>query len=648
MKETIDKNRRRKKRRKHNHFTRLMIAFVGVSLVLLALVIYIFQIGRHNRDKMTISILNQARYRSFEIPSRRGDILDANGVVLATSIKKYDVALDISYLLSVDEPTKDEAGNPSTVLEETVRHLCDSFELEESKILQEIKEKPNSRYYVLKKEASQSEKDSFESKYLLKEREIAKLYSENDEKTAKILEKDLKEKKKLMRKNIKGVVMETKYTRYYPYDELASTVIGFCDSSNMGHTGIEKYYNRQLTGKNGKVYSYMDASMMPVSKEDVPEDGKYLKLTLDIRHQRVVERNLKEFRKMYEAGNGKFGAKNIGVIVMDPKTGSVKAMASNTGYDLNSPRNLEFRKNYTKEEVEKMTDQETADALNLLWKNYCISDAYEPGSTFKPILLSYALDSGAVGYNTGFDCKGNLDVGDRNIKCSRRVGHGHETVEDALVNSCNVAFMQIGFQVKKEGLEDCQNLFNFGLKTNIDLPEEVYTYHSIHRADNMNIIDLATNSFGQNFDVSMIQMISAFSSVINGGTYYRPRVVSDIINTYNNTRIENKPVMIRKTVSEETAGQLRRYLHTTVKSRESEKELEDKKRIEIGGKTGTAEKLPRDKQNYVISFIGFTPIEDPKLVCYVVIDEPNVDKQDNSAIAMEFGKKILRELNAVK
>lgn len=639
---------RRKRSRKPNKLPRLMIAFCSVSLVLLLLVAYIFYIGTKNRDEMTINLLNQARYRSFVIPSRRGDILDANGVVLATSIKTYDVALDIQYLLSVNEDVEDIDGNKISILDATVTEISDSFKLEEDKIRDIIKEKPNSRYQVLVKGINQNQKDEFESKYILREREIAKIYSDHDEETAKLLVKKIKEEKKIMKKLIRGVVLDTKYTRYYPYGSLAANVIGFCDSQENGHTGIEKYYNDFLTGKNGKVYSYMDGSMMPITKEEVPEDGKYLQLTLDVKHQGVVERNLREFKKSHEGGKGAYGAKNIAVIVMDPSTGGIKAMASNLGYDLNNPRDLEATKLYTKQEIEKMNDEEIGDALHSLWKNYCVSNAYEPGSTFKPILLSYALDTGDVNYGSGFECKGHLEVGDRDIKCSSRIGHGKENVEQALVNSCNVAFMKIGFNVKKEGLEACQNLFNFGLKTNIDLPDEVYTYNSIHRAENMNIIDLATNSFGQNFDVSMIQMVSAFSSIVNGGTYYRPRLVSDIINIYNNTTTENKPIILRKTVSENTAKSLKKYLHTTVKSRESKDELENPKRIEIGGKTGTAEKLPRDKRNYLISFIGFTPIDHPKLVCYVVIDEPNVDKQDNSAIAMELGKKIIRELDAIK
>lgn len=626
---------------------RLAIAFIGVALVLALLTVFIFNMGRQNRSAMTINLLNQARYKSLELPARRGDILDANGVVLATSTKAYDIALDIQYLRNDDDVNYTEEQRQSSI-KATVEALAESFGMDETAIYQAVSEKQNARYHVLKKGASQSEKDSFESKYILSEIEVSKLYSDNDEKTADKLVRELKNEKAEMKKLIRGVVIETRYVRSYPYKSLASHVIGFCDASGAGQAGIEKYYDSYLTGKNGKLYSYMDAGMMPVTKEKTPEDGGYIRLTLDVRHQSVVEKHIKKFKAAHETGNGKFGAKNIAVVVMDPRNGAIKAMASNLGYDLNEPRNLAATKLYTKEELASMTDAQISSELNALWKNYCISDAYEPGSTFKPILLSYALDNGAVKYHTGFECNGKLHVGDRDISCSSKIGHGKETVEQALVNSCNVAFMQIGFNVKKEGLEACQNLFNFGLKTNIDLPDEVYTYNSIHRAESMGIMDLATNSFGQNFEVSMIQMATAFSSVINGGTYYRPRAVSEFINTYNNTTVENKPVVLRKTVSGETSAGLKRYLHTTVKSRQTEEELSIAGAAEIGGKTGTAEKLPRDKTRYLISFIGFTPIDEPRLVCYVVLDEPNLEKQDNSAVAMELGKSIIRELNQIR
>lgn len=644
---------RKGKNKEHKQFaTRLTIAFIIVSLVLIALTAYIFHIGESSRNKMTISLLDQARYKSLTIPARRGDIVDARGVLLATSIKTYDIAIDIKNIRSfIPREQQEEALNNrgvSEILDTTVKALADSFNLNEDEILDIIKEKPDSRYYVLVKNVNQNQKDNFESLYTLNEFEIAKIYAEKDEESAKQEIKNLRLEKSKMKDLIKGVIIETRYSRHYPYGDTASSLIGFCNSQSIGQTGVEKYYDTNLQGKDGKVYTYMDSSMMPVDKEISAEDGDLIQLTMDIRYQKVVEKYLKEFKRTHEVGGGEFGAKNIAVVVMDPKDASIKAMASNMGYDLNNPRNLRKNTNLSDKEIENMTDDQISKRLSELWKNYCVSEAYEPGSTFKPLLLAYALDSGAISYRSSFECKGHLKVGDRDIRCSSRVGHGIQNIKDALSNSCNVAFMQIGFRVKKEGLEACQNLFNFGLKTNIDLPDEVYTYNSIHRADNMNIADLATNSFGQNFDVSMIQMISAFSSLINGGTYYRPRVVESITNTLNNTTVENKPIVMRRTVSSNVSKSIRDYLYYTVFSRESDGEKEDTKRIEIGGKTGTAEKLPRDKSHYLISFIGFTPIEEPKLVCYVVIDEPNVPKQDNSKIAMELGKEIIRDLAKIK
>lgn len=637
-----------KKNKKINFRARLAILFVIVSLALIALTTYLFYVGTKNKDRATINMLNQERYKSFNITARRGDIVDAQGTLLATSIKVYDVALDIKHLLSfAKRDTNGELQN-SPEIDTTISALSEDFGIDKDSITAVIKEKPESRYQILIKGVSQKQKDEFESRFVLSEIEIARISSKYEKTEADAMIKDLKEAKSKQKDMIQGVILEDRYIRSYPYKSLASNVIGFCDNMGEGVAGIEKYYNDVLTGKNGRRYTYMDSSMLKTSKEEVPIDGNKIMLTLDMRYQRVIEKQMKRFKESHLDGEGHYGAKNLAMLVMDPRDGSIKAMATNAGYDLNNPRDLLATGIYKQEDIDSMNEKATSDALNSLWRNYCVSEAYEPGSTFKPILLSYAIDSGAVSLRSHFNCGGHLKVADRDIKCSSRNGHGNQSLGEALCNSCNVAFMQIGFKIKKEGLEKAQNLFNFGLKTGIDLPDEVYTYNSIRKAASMNITDLATNSFGQNFDVSMIQLSSAFSSIINGGTYFRPRTVQSITDTYNNTTRANKPVVLRKTVSGDTSERLKDYLHTTVKSRKSKEELNDEKRIEIGGKTGTAEKLPRDKRHYLISFIGFTPIEEPALVCYVVIDEPNVPRQDNSKLAMELGKETIRELNKIK
>ncbi len=634
-----------KKRKRIDYRARLAILFSVVSLVLIALTGYLFYVGTKNKDDATINMLNQERYKSYDIAARRGDIVDAQGTLLATSVKVYDVALDIQYLLSFAQRDAQGELQNSPQIDTTISAISEDFGVDKNELRQTIMSKPESRYYIVTKGVNQRQKDDFESRFNLSEIEIARINAKHKKEEADTIIEKLKAEKKSQKDLIKGVILEDRYVRSYPYNNLASNAIGFCDQNGVGITGVEKYYNDILTGKNGRRYTYMDASMMKTSKEEVPIDGNQLMLTLDMRYQRIVEREIKNFESSHNEGAGKFGAKNIAIMVLDPNDGAIKAMATNNGYDLNNPRDLVANAGYTPLEVENMSEKNLSDSLNLLWKNYCVSEAYEPGSTFKPIILSYAIDSGAVSLGSHFNCTGHFKVADRDIKCSSRIGHKNQNLGEALSNSCNVAFMQIGFNLKKDGLEKCQNLFNFGLKTGIDLPDEVYTYNSVRKAENMNIIDLATNSFGQNFDVSMVQMASAFSSIINGGTYYRPRIVQSITDIYNNTTTENKAVVLRKTVSGDTCSRLKKYLHETVKSRETEEELENENRIEIGGKTGTAEKLPRDKKHYLISFIGFTPIENPKLVCYVVIDEPNVLRQDNSKIAMNLGKNVIRELN---
>ncbi len=634
-----------KKKKKKDYSSRLFILFIIVSLGLIAPAAYLFYVGTKNKDDATINMLNQERYKSYDIAARRGDIVDAQGTLLATSVKVYDVALDIQHLLSFAQKDAQGELQNSPQIDTTISALSEDFGVDKDELRQTIMSKPQNRYYVVVKGVNQTQKENFESRFNLSEIEIARINAKYKKEEADNLIKKLRDEKNVQKDLIKGVILEDRYVRSYPYNNLASNAIGFCNQDGVGITGVEKYYNDILTGKNGRRYTYMDSSMMKTSKEEVPIDGNQIMLTLDMRYQRIIEKGIRDFENAHSDGAGKFGAKNIAIMVLDPNDGAVKAMATNNGYDLNNPRDLVKNAEYTQLEVDNMSEKNISDALNLLWKNYCVSEAYEPGSTFKPVVLSYAIDSGAVSLNSHFNCTGHLKVADRDIKCSSKFGHKDQSLGKALSNSCNVAFMQIGFKMKKEGLEKCQSLFNFGLKTGIDLPDEVYTYNSVRRAENMNIIDLATNSFGQNFDVSMVQLSSAFSSIINGGTYYRPRIVQSITDVYNNTTTENKPVILRKTVSSDTCLRLKNYLHETVKSRESKEELENKNRIEIGGKTGTAEKLPRDKKHYLISFIGFTPIESPKLVCYVVIDEPNVARQDNSKIAMELGKSLIRELN---
>ena len=454
-----------KKKKKKDYSSRLFILFIIVSLGLIAPAAYLFYVGTKNKDDATINMLNQERYKSYDIAARRGDIVDAQGTLLATSVKVYDVALDIQHLLSFAQKDAQGELQNSPQIDTTISALSEDFGEDKDELRQTIMSKPQNRYYVVVKGVNQTQKENFESRFNLSEIEIARINAKYKKEEADNLIKKLRDEKNVQKDLIKGVILEDRYVRSYPYNNLASNAIGFCNQDGVGITGVEKYYNDILTGKNGRRYTYMDSSMMKTSKEEVPIDGNQIMLTLDMRYQRIIEKGIRDFENAHSDGAGKFGAKNIAIMVLDPNDGAIKAMATNNGYDLNNPRDLVKNAEYTQLEVDNMSEKNISDALNLLWKNYCVSEAYEPGSTFKPVVLSYAIDSGAVSLNSHFNCTGHLKVADRDIKCSSKFGHKDQSLGKALSNSCNFAIMQIGFKMKKEGLEKCQSLFNFCLKT---------------------------------------------------------------------------------------------------------------------------------------------------------------------------------------
>ena len=296
-------------------------------------------------------------------------------------------------------------------------------------------------------------------------------------------------------------------------------------------------------------------------------------------------------------------------------------------------------------------------ALNELWRNFCVSDTYEPGSTAKPITVAAALETGVVHDGDTFLCDGNQTVGGHTIWCAKKTGHGIIDLEGALKFSCNDALMQIAAKLGEENYSKYQNLFNFGLRTGIDLPGEARTdsliYYPADSAPSENLImgstDLATNSFGQNFNVTMIQMISAFSATINGGYYYQPHVVKKILDSDGGTVKNVEPVLLRTPISTKTSALIRRYLYNTMYGPQDANGNNATgrgariARYAMGGKTGTAEKIPRDKTNYVVSFIGFAPVDNPQVVLYVVVDEPNAVKQSTSSFAQEIWKNIMKD-----
>mgnify|MGYP000064340827 CR=1 FL=1 len=426
------------------------------------------------------------------------------------------------------------------------------------------------------------------------------------------------------RSKITGVWFEEDYLRSYPFNETACDTIGFTLSRDVADAGLEGYYNATLTGVDGRQYGYINNNSDVEQTIIEPTDGKSIETSLDLGLQQIVEKYVNTFEE-------KMGAKNVGVIIEDPKTGEILAMDGGDRYDLNNPRDLSNV--YTEDEIKAMNDEETVEALNGMWSNFCVTDAYEPGSVVKPIVMASALEKGAIQETDTFVCDGSQIFGDTMIKCAvYPSAHGTETLGEVIANSCNDAMMQIGAKMGATQFIKAQSLFNFGTRTGIDLPNEGAGI--IHTKDSMGETELACSAFGQGFTCTMIQEVNAMSSVINGGYYYQPHLVTKILDSNGSTVKTITPTLLKQTISSRISSDIRSYMALSVQqgtSRHSKVQG-----YSSGGKTGTAEKYPRGNGKYLVSFIGFAPVDDPAVVIYVVVDEPNVDDQANSTLHREF------------
>ena len=325
---------------------------------------------------------------------------------------------------------------------------------------------------------------------------------------------------------------------------------------------------------------------------------------------------------------------------MDPNNGEILAMASSRTFDLNNPRDL--TKYYTDSEIENMSEEQKTEALNNIWLNFAISSTYEPGSPSKIFTVATAMEEGVINGNETYYCDGYQVVGQRKIHCANKNGHGTITVEEAIIQSCNDAMMQMVFAIGKDKFSKFQQLFGFGKKTDIDLPGEADTSKLIHTSETMRADDLATNSFGQNYNSTMIEMVAGFASVINGGMYYKPHVVKEVRTLEGEIIDTVEPLLIRETISPSTAEFLNKAMYRTVE--EGTGFPAKVPGYDVGGKTGTSEKYPRGSGNYILSFIGFAPTENPEVLCYVVVDEPNSDDQAHSYFASRLFQRIMAEV----
>ena len=591
-------------KRKISNFMKkkLVMLFGAIILAFVFLIGWITVINATKGEKYTKVVLDQQQYNNHTIPFKRGDIIDRNGTKLATSERVYNVIIDAEILTS-----KKKYMNP------TLNALKKCFNLKKNTVRKQVKKNPNSRYLIVKTGVSYEDAQKFTK------------ISEDTEKHP----------------NVQGVWLEEDYERKYPYNTLASDVIGFTTNGDVGSNGIEASYNSILNGTDGREYGYVDENSGFERTVKEPANGSTVVSTIDLQVQSIVEQHILAFNEEHkdEETEGE-GSKSTGVIVMNPQNGEILAEASYPNYDLNNPRDL--TRYYSKDTIKSMSSNEKLEKLNELWKNFCVSDTYEPGSTFKPFTISAGLETGILKGDETYVCNGVMHVGDHDIHCSNRKGHGTETLKEALENSCNVALMQIGAKIGTEEFSRYQKLFGFGEYTGIDLPGEGETSGLLYTPEKMDAASLATNAFGQNFNVTMTQMAASFCSLINGGNYYEPHVVKQIQDENGNVTENKDPVLVKKTISQETSEIIKDYMLGVVE--EGTGATAAVEGYAVGGKTGTAEKLPRGNGKYLVSFIGYAPQENPQVMVYVVIDEPNVEYQANSGFATQLASQIMTDI----
>ncbi len=412
----------------------------------------------------------------------------------------------------------------------------------------------------------------------------------------------------IMNLGLSGVKVDEDYKRYYPYRSLASKVLGFTGADNQGIIGLEVMYERYLKGRDGLILTTSDAKgteLQNAAEERVePVPGNTLTVSLDVNIQKYAE------QAAYQVMEKK-GAKAVSVIVMNPRNGEIYAMVNVPEFDLNDPFTLNV-------ESGGLTGTELQDARNKMWRNRCINDTYEPGSTFKIITAAAGLEAGVVHLDDRFSCPGFRIVEDRKIRCHKIGGHGGETFLQGAMNSCNPVFIDVGARL---GVDSFYHYFEqFGLlgKTGIDLPGEAATI--MHKKENMGLVELATVSFGQSFQISPIQLITTASSIINGGRRITPHFAMNVEST-DGTYYQKFSYPERMGVVSEATSETMRYILEQVVAEGSGKRAK-LPGYRVGGKTATSEKLPRSLKKYISSFLGFAPADDPQVIALITIDEP--------------------------
>ncbi len=508
------------------------------------------------------------------IVANRGSIVDRNNQAFAVSTRVYDLALDVRVLVS----SYDEK-----IQEQTISTLASIDYL-------------NLDYATLKS-------------YIVTDANGVPAADTNWKVLAKQLSREQKEEIEAL--GLKGVVFGANTKRSYPLGSVAADVIGFIRGDSSW--GLENKYNKELSGVDGREYKTYDGSSSAIIQSVDAQDGSTIVTTLDYNIQQYAEQAVAQ-------AVADFSPEHAAVLVMNPNTGEVYAMADYPSFNANTPGNP--TELYTSEEFktewEAMTDEEQTEFLMDSWQNFNVSYNFEPGSIYKPMVVAAALDEGIISETDTFYCSGSKTVYEDTMNCWQRSGHGTETLEEVLANSCNVGMMDIAEKMGRSLFYKYQKDFGFGDKTGIDLIGEEAGV--LYAENAIGPVELATMSFGQGFECTAIQVLSAFSAVINGGDLMQPYVVSKIMDSDGNVTYEKTPTLVRKVISQETSDTVRTYLRAVINGGTGKKAKIDG--YDIGGKTGTAQSGIRSNENYVVSFIGFLPVDNPEIIAIAILDRP--------------------------
>ena len=535
---------------------KILIVFLCAVLIILGLIgrlvyLMIFEADYYQQ------LAQDLHEREREIKAARGEIVDRNGVVLATN----RTVCTISVIHSQIE-------NP----EQVIRILSDELDMDQADVRKRV-EKVSS---------------------------MEKIRTNVDKETGD----------RIRSYDMAGVKVDEDYKRYYPYDQLASRVLGFTGGDNQGIIGLEVKYEEYLKGQNGTILTVTDAR--GIELEGVAEDriepvaGETLQVSLDYNIQLYCEQAARKVMAEKQADS-------VSIMLMNPQNGEVYAMVNVPEFNLNEPYDLN-----TGVDADSLSEEELMEELNQMWRNGCINDTYEPGSTFKIITAAASLEEGVVDLDDTFVCPGYRIVEDRKIRCHKVGGHGAETFVQGIQNSCNPVFIDIGLRLGADRFYDYFDQFGLFSLTGIDLPGEAGTI--MHKKENIGTVELATISFGQSFQITPVQLLTTVSSIINGGTRITPHLGVAVL-AEDGTEIEKFQYETKKGIVSEKTSETMRMLLESVVSEGSGKNAYIEG-YSIGGKTATSQTLPRSANRYISSFLGFAPAEDPQIIGLVVIHNP--------------------------